>query len=262
MKKNYVLFIVIAALISMACTTKVSEWVLINSVPDKYLLVFFHEGKISESAKQQHTELEKIITPANVVLQTIERGDIGSSKYALYFNNQPIAEYADYQMIANITSSPLRDKVASELMQGKLSVMFYLKSGNKEKDESALQTIHKTLAASPFGEVITVLDLDRNSEEEKHFVSMLLSVEDDLKGIHEPMLFGIFGRFRALEPLLGKGISENNINLMIDFLTADCSCLLKDHLPGRSILYDGNWEHPQTALVNKIIDENPELTHH
>jgi hypothetical protein len=90
---------------------------------------------------------------------------------------------------------------------------------------------------------------------------MLLSVEDDLKSIAGPMLFGIFGRFKALEPLLGKGISEENISLMIDFLTADCSCLIKDNLPGTDILFTNNWDNPATAMVNKILDENPSLQH-
>jgi len=84
---------------------------------------------------------------------------------------------------------------------------------------------------------------------------MLLHVESDLKAISEPMLFGVFGRFRALEPLLAKGISEENIHLMIDFLTADCSCLIKDNLPGMSILSDASWDDPKPALVNRILDE-------
>jgi hypothetical protein len=49
---------------------------------------------------------------------------------------------------------------------------------------------------------------------------------------------------------------------MIDFFTADCSCVIKDDLPGSSILYNGNWENPKTALVNKILDANPNLEHH
>ncbi|MDX1285346.1 MAG: hypothetical protein R3182_10045, partial [Draconibacterium sp.] len=110
-------------------------------------------------------------------------------------------------------------------------------------------------------DVITVLPLDRKNLEESSFVSMLLNVEDDLKEINEPMLFGIFGKFRALEPLLAKGISEENINLLINFLTADCSCLIKDDLPGVNILYKGSWENPKTALVNKIMDANPHLEH-
>jgi len=48
---------------------------------------------------------------------------------------------------------------------------------------------------------------------------------------------------------------------MINFLTADCSCLIKDDLPGINILYNGKWENPHTALVNKIMDENPDLEH-
>ena len=88
---------------------------------------------------------------------------------------------------------------------------------------------------------------------------MLLNVEDDLKDIQQPMLFGIFGRFKALEPLLGKGISEENINLMIDYFTAECSCLIKDDLPGTDILFPGKWDNPTTALLNKIIDDNPQL---
>ena len=105
----------------------------------------------------------------------------------------------------NLTSSPLREKVAAELMEGKLCVIIYLKCDNKEKDEKGMQTLQKAVSDSPFGKIITVFELSRNSKEEAHFASLLLNVEDDLKGIHEPMVFGIFGRFKALEPLLGKG---------------------------------------------------------
>jgi hypothetical protein len=144
-------------------------------------------------------------------------------------------------------------------MAGKLCVMLYLKTDNIEKDEKGLKILKAAIDSSPFGKIITVFDLSRNSREESHFVSMLLNVEDDLKGIKEPMVFGIFGRFKALEPLLGRGISEENINLMIDYLTAECSCLIKDDLPGTDILFTDNWENPLTALLNKIIDDNPYL---
>jgi hypothetical protein len=139
--------------------------------------------------------------------------------------------------------------------------MLYLKTGVKEKDDVGIQLLKKTIASSPFGNIITVIELSRNDLNEKHFISMLLNVESDLKDIKEPMLFGIFGRFKALEPLLAKGISEENINLMISFLSADCSCLIKDNLPGTDILFTNNWENPTPALVNKILDENPSLLH-
>jgi hypothetical protein len=48
---------------------------------------------------------------------------------------------------------------------------------------------------------------------------------------------------------------------MINFLTADCSCLIKDNLPGTDILFTNNWDNPATALVNTILDEDPSLQH-
>jgi len=45
----------------------------------------------------------------------------------------------------------------------------------------------------------------------------LLNVEDDLKTIPEPMLFGCVWKVQALEPLLGKGITEENIRLIDRF---------------------------------------------
>ncbi len=42
MKSYYLKIVIIAALLGMACTTKVSEWVLQNADPDKYVLVYYH----------------------------------------------------------------------------------------------------------------------------------------------------------------------------------------------------------------------------
>ncbi len=253
--------LIIAAILSMACTTKVSEWVLMNSVADKYTLVYYHNGPIPALVKQQHNELDKITKTANLIFRTVLKEGIEKSYYGLYYKNRLISEYADYNALRAITFSALREKIASELMAGKLCVMVFLRSGNREKDEATLKVVKNTTNSSPFANTITVLEVDRNSVEEKHFVNLLLNVESDLKEINEPMLFGVFGRFRTLEPLLAKGISEENINHLINFLTADCSCLIKDNLPGMSVLCDFSWENPQPAMVNSIIDANPNLEH-
>jgi len=261
MKRIHLKIIVIGALISMACTTKVSEWILLNSVPDRYLLVYFHENKLTETVIKQHSGLKNQFNAANILFKTMQKDEIEKPYYSLYFNNRLIAEYASEKELGNLAASPYRKNIASELMAGKLCVMLYLKCGIPEKDDRGLEVLKKSIAASPFGDVITILELERESLEESQFVSMLLNIESDLKNIEEPMLFGIFGKFRALEPLLAGGISQENINLMIDFFTADCSCLIKDDLPGKNILFNGKWENPQTAQVNKIIDENPHLEH-
>lgn len=262
MKPLYIKTLILAGLLSLACTTKVSEWVLLNSLPDSYLLVYYHKTPLSESIRNQNKEVAEKLKTANIRFRTLLKEDIREPHYTLIYDNRVFSEYADYKELNGIAFSPMRNKIASELMAGKLCAMLYLKSGNPEKDEKGLQVLRKTIATSPFGEIITVVELNRNSVEEKHLVSMLLNVESDLKDIREPMLFGVFGRFRVLEPLLAGGISEENINLMIDFLTADCSCLIKDDLPGINILFDGTWDNPLPAMVNRILDENPELVHH
>jgi hypothetical protein len=163
--------------------------------------------------------------------------------------------------MSGLTTSPLRERIAKELMEGKLCVMLFLKTGDEIKDNNKMQITRQVLDSSPFGKIITLIELNRNDKSEYHFISMLLNVESDLKSINEPMLYGIFGRFRALEPLVYNGITGENIKLMISFLTADCSCLIKDNLPGTDILFTGSWENPVTALVNKILDDDPSLLH-
>lgn len=262
MKPIYLKILIISGILSLACTTKVSEWVLLNALPNEYILAYYHKDPLTQTIKQHNSGISLGIKSANIQFKSILKKDLDRPYYALYYNNRLFSRYYDYRELENLAVSPLRKKIAGELMAGKLCVMLYLKTDIEEKDEPGLRLVKKTIAASPFGEIIPVIELSRNSKEEKHFASMLLNVESDLKDIREPMLFGIFARFKALEPLLAKGISEENINLMIDFLTADCSCLIKDNLPGTDILFTNNWENPAPALVNRILDENPSLLHH
>jgi hypothetical protein len=257
MKLIFLKILLLAGIIAAPCTTRVSEWVLINSLPAQYTLVYYHKDPLSESVKKQNSDVASMIKSGNIQFKTATREDIKDSYYALYYGNRLFSSYKEVSELKDLVVSPLREKVAAELMSGKLCVMVYLKTDNKEKDERGLAEIDKTLAASPFGKIITLVGLSRNTRDESNFASMLLNVEVDLKGIQEPMLFGVFGRFKALEPLVGKGISIENINLMIDYLTAECSCLIKDDLPGTDILFTDKWDNPKPALLNKIIDENP-----
>jgi hypothetical protein len=257
MKPVYFKILILTGLISLACTTRVSEWVLLNALPNQYTLICFHNGTINETLKKQNLTVADRIKASNIQFKTVTRQDINEPYYGLYYEDRFFSRYNNPDEFRNLTSSPLREKIAEELLAGKLCVMVYLKTDNKEKDERGLQTLQKSLEDSPFGKIITVIELSRNSKEEGIFASLLLNIESDLKGIQEPMLFGIFGRFKALEPLLGRGISEENITLMIDYLTAECSCLIKDDLPGTDILFTDKWDNPQPALLNKIIDDNP-----
>ncbi len=252
--RKFILFILIAASISMACTTRVSEWVLLNIIPHQYTLVYFHNGPPGRPVSDKNKVLSNGAEKANMRFESADRPEITQPYYGLFYEGRLFTRYTSVDELTGLTTSPLREKIAGELMAGKLCVMLYLKCGNPVKDGNSLQSIQKTLESSPFGKIIPLIELNRNDRAETHFISMLLNVEDDLKQYQEPMLFGIFGRFKALEPLLGKGITEENVGLMIDYFTAECSCLIKDNLPGTDILFAGTWENPQPALLNKIID--------
>lgn len=259
MSRKFISLILLSGIISLACTTRVSEWVLLNGMANQYTLLYFHNNSISESIKTQNQTLSDRIKTANIQFKSVNRKEITKPYYELYYQNRPFSKYKTLDEMKGLTSSDLREKIAAELMAGKLCVMLYLKTDNEEKDEKGLKALNNAIESSPFGNIIAVVELSRNSRNEHHFASLLLNIEDDLNDIQEPMLFGIFGRFKALEPLLGKGISEENISLMIDYFTAECSCLIKDDLPGTDILFTDKWENPQIALLNKIIDDNPQL---
>jgi hypothetical protein len=251
--------IILSAFISLACTTRVSEWVLLNTLPEAYSLVYFHNGPLSKIAEKQNDALRVSYGPGNISISNLLKEDIKQPYYALYYRKRLIRSYVNPDELKTLTSSPLRNKIYEELMGGMLCAMVYLTTDNKDKDDKGLQILKNTIGSSPFKDIIAVHELSRNSAEEAHFATLLLNVEDDLRNINEPMLFGIFGRFKALEPLLAGGISGENINYMIDYMTAECSCLIKDDLPGADILFSGNWENPKPALLNKILDANPLL---
>ncbi len=251
--------ILLSGLVSLACTTRVSEWVLLNSFPEKYTLISYYNTPSGEKVNRQNNALKEKFKHANLNVSSVIKEDLKQPYYALWYKNKLLEKYTDYADVNYLATSPLREKIAAELLEGKLCVLLYLKSGDEAKDYNRLQILQNAVKSSPFKNIITIVELDRNNREEAHFTSLLLNVEEDLKNIREPMLFGIFGKFKALEPLVAGGISEENINLMIDYLKAECSCLIKDDLPGTDILFSGNWENPKPAMLNKLIDENPTL---
>lgn len=259
--KNDLIIIFLAAIMGLACTTKVSEWILLNSDAEKYLLVYFHGGQVQEAVRKQHAELQKRSETVNFIFRSLNKEGIDKPYYALFYRNSLISEFPDYNSVISAISSPMRKDIANEILAGKLCVMLYLRTGDQAKDARGLAILKETVGSSPFKNIITIMELERNSTAELHFVNFLLNAEDDLKVINEPMLFGVFGKLRALEPLLAGGITSENIGYMIDFLTADCSCLIKDNLPGMSILCDVSWDDPRPALVNEILDNNPFLLH-
>jgi hypothetical protein len=165
--------------------------------------------------------------------------------------------------IESALASPLRTELVRRLAAGQTAVWLLLESGDKAKDEAAakqltdeLQTISKTLelpelsdapednllSSAPLGIEFSLLRVSRNVATERALVDTLLASEPDLHEFKEPMVFPVFGRGRALLPLVGAGITKDNINQSAEFLVGACSCEVKELNPGFDLLLAADWE--------------------
>ena len=76
MKRRFLTVVLLASIISLACTTRISEWILLNALPNQYTLVYFHNSSLSESLKSQNQKLADGLISANVQFKTVYRQDI------------------------------------------------------------------------------------------------------------------------------------------------------------------------------------------
>ena len=89
MKRIYFKIIIIAALLSLACTTKVSEWVLLNSVPYTYLFIYFHKNEISETIKNQLINDKVWEEPIVTEIVEMDKFYAAEDYHHNYFENNP-----------------------------------------------------------------------------------------------------------------------------------------------------------------------------
>ncbi|MFC1551005.1 hypothetical protein ACFL6P_00430 [Candidatus Latescibacterota bacterium] len=166
-----------------------------------------------------------------------------------------------------LIDSPARRELAEHIIGGSSGVWVLLESGNRAKDnaaasliESQLRKLEETLTL-PQQTFETLLDsgqdsrlsemdisfslmrLPRSSMQESPLIEMLANSESDLSEYESsPIAFPVYGRGRALFPLIGEGISESNINAACAFLTGACSCEVKAINPGFDLLIKADWE--------------------
>ncbi|HIG26283.1 MAG TPA: hypothetical protein EYQ50_00195 [Verrucomicrobiales bacterium] len=167
------------------------------------------------------------------------------------------------------------------ILQGTSVVFLMVESGNASKDHAASQLVRETLEALeeqielPEGvvnlagkvtggnlSVYEALSDDPTNQlksgiplriefELRHLPknkkapilrSILLNMDQRLFEFpEEPMLFSIFGRGRVLPPMVGEGISKQNITDAAMYLCGACSCQMKAQNPGIDSLSNVDW---------------------
>jgi hypothetical protein len=165
-------------------------------------------------------------------------------------------------MVDRLLESTLRRQLLDRLLAGDTAVWLVLESGDATKDDAAVALLDRELnklttelklpeltdlpddtlfAKTPLQLAFSSLRVPR-SEAEGPLVQMLLRSEADLVERDDPMIFPVFGRGRALLPLVGAGITAENIANSAKFLVGACSCEVKELNPGFDLLIAAPWE--------------------
>jgi len=189
-----------------------------------------------------------------------------------------------------LLTSPLRTELVRRLTAGQTAVWLMLECGRPAKDdavakqlEDELKNVAETLdlpeltsapednllSNAPLQIAFSVLRVPRNVAAEQLLVEQLLNSEADLREFSEPMVFPVFGRGRALLPLIGAGITTNNIHESAAFLVGACSCEVKELNPGFDLLLAVDWNDvlfqgaaPPLAILaarSAVASDKPEL---
>jgi hypothetical protein len=190
----------------------------------------------------------------------------------------------DHESVAGLIDSPVRQELVRRLASGQTAVWLLVESGDAEKDSAAAALLDEELkrleedlqlpelGASPDDELLanlplevrfSVLRVPHADAPEAALVSMLLHSEPDLAGRSEAMIFPVFGRGRALFPLVGAGITSENVIDYATFLVGPCSCQVKEQNPGFDLFLAADWDGllaeagvPAEAIA--AAEQNPE----
>jgi hypothetical protein len=167
------------------------------------------------------------------------------------------------ESVAALVDSSARREMLKRLVEGQTGVWILLETGDAVQDEPAFRLLSSELKQlqlslklpkltdSPEDILLggpdlrvafSTLRIRRDDPLEQPLVAMLLAAEDDLNETREPMVFPVFGRGRVMLPLVGAGISEDNIRTSASFLVGACSCQVKELNPGFDLLVSADWK--------------------
>jgi hypothetical protein len=277
----------------LACSTPVFQYALEYWSADLYDVVISEHGPVrpgimTAAMAVVQGEGEGV---ANIALRSREEADLasGEARLTVRFPGHPPGMAPLWtgpwsaDSLRSIVDSPLRDRLADELLRGATAVFLFLPCGEEEADQAArarllatLDELSRTLELPPQDEGLTgitedssapvapairlpVLDVPRDAPAEDFLRAMLRASEPDLADLREPMVFPVFGRGRLLYAIVGRGINRDVLAETCMFLTAACSCQVKAQNPGIDLLLRADWERVLGALP-VVEEELPPLS--
>lgn len=181
-----------------------------------------------------------------------------------------------------LLDSPIRQEALKRLTSGQTAVWLMLDSGDNKQDDQAAATLEQELRSlqqslklpeltdspedviqdgPPLRVEFSLLRVRRDDPAEQALVAMLLASETDLATLKEPLVFPVFGRSRAMLPLVGAGISPENIRGSAKFLAGACSCQVKELNPGFDLLLTADWKELLSWAKSPAFAEQKSSVH-
>ena len=278
------LWFVFAGLGVFGCQVPVFRYALEQWAPSAYRVVVHLPANGSDAVAERALSALEGARQAPVRVERVPSE--GPARFESYFpparrdrvGRRAWVSDLNIQEVEAFLSSPARGELGKRLFSGQTAVWLFLESGDRERDAAAEAVLGEALEAARGklklpeavpGEVserpslmhlpppridFSVLKLSRKTSEERAFIGMLTALEEGLESrSREPMVFPVFGRGRALEPLIGRGITVDNILEYGAYLCGPCSCEVKEQNPGIDLLLAIDWEPVDRAPRVEIV---------
>ncbi len=180
--------------------------------------------------------------------------------------------------VKKIRGSAFRNALVKKILEGNSGVFVVLESGDGKKDGKVVQEIegyireiakemelppgvvaadgsvtgaagadafdpiNRLRSAIPLKIAFTTLRMARAADEVLAALLLGVGAERERKIEEGPMVFAVYGRARALTPMIGEDIGIDNIGSIAYYFTGACSCQIKALNPGTDLLIDHDWD--------------------
>src|SRR6056297_327420 len=162
-----------------------------------------------------------------------------------------------------ILDSPVRVELRDRLLKGDSIVWLMLRSTDETRNEAVRRRIAdrstalaKTIqlpegiglpgselyAEVPLVLKFSLLEIDPADPKEAFLVGLLSGFDPQAHAAGDPLLVPVFGRGRALEVIPATTLSDPLIDDLTMYLSAACSCQVKEQNPGFDLLIHADWE--------------------
>jgi hypothetical protein len=292
LRLNYVVAAMLYTASAAACSIPVFRYALERWESDRFQVIVFHDGPLAvdQAAALDKLRQQSAAGDGSLNIEVI-RFDVGSGEppKLLQVDRPPPSQPLPYVEIRarrgelrdglpdwsrvwqgsllaalkqpGVFDSPVRQEIASRILQGHSAVWLYISPDEHPGNEraAALQETLDQLAQSmrlpdgiglagselhssvPLEIRFSVLTLRHQDAAEKEFLNLLAANAKTWKH-DEPYLIPIFGRCRALEIIPYSETNDGLIEDISSFICGACSCQVKQANPGFDLLVSTNWE--------------------